>query len=134
MSYSVYAPEATPPVDVPAARKEYLVAWLSERLKAPVRVPPLDDLGFDLLGGRLLAAGDGPGALLIYEAAPGKRLVLYLCENDLPGAAATLSYARYEGVSVFYWFAGAFSYAVAAELDRAALRPIAEAVYRAEGG
>jgi anti-sigma factor RsiW len=130
-AYAVYAPEVRHPVEVQAEQEQHLVAWLTKRLSAPVTAPNLTSFGFALLGGRLLASEDGPGALLMYENAEGQRIVLYLCPNDLDGPSTSFRFGQKERVSVFYWFDGPFSIAVAAELERPELQVIAEHVYRA---
>jgi anti-sigma factor RsiW len=129
MAYAVYAPEVRHPVEVPGDQEEHLVAWLTKRLGAQVRAPKLEDLGFLLVGGRLISSDDGPGALFMYENAQGQRVVLYLCENESEGRNTAFRFASDEGVSVFYWFDGPFSYALAGELDRNGMLSLAEAVY-----
>jgi anti-sigma factor RsiW len=131
IAYAVYTPEVRHPVEVSAEQQEHLVAWLTKRLAAPVTAPSLAGLGFSLLGGRLLATEDGPGALLMYENPGGQRIVLYLCPNDLGGRSTSFRFGHREGVSVLYWFDRMFSFAVAAELDRNQMLGIAEQVYRA---
>lgn len=130
MAYAVYAPEVRHPVEVPGDQEQHLVAWLTNRLGSQVRAPQLEDLGFRLLGGRLLASSDGPGALLMYEDEQGRRLVLYACLNEEKDHNTAFRFAQLDGVSVFYWLEGPIAYALAAETDRSALQAIAEAVYR----
>lgn len=129
-AYAVYAPEVRHPVEVPGDQEQHLVAWLTKRLGAQVRAPRLDGLGFQLLGGRLLASDDGPGALLMYEDAQGQRVVLYACLNEERERNTAFRFSQEAGVSVFHWLEGPLSYALAGELDRAALQSIAESVYR----
>ena len=130
-AYAVYTPEVRHPVEVNADHEQHLLAWLTKRLAARVTAPSLTSFGFALLGGRLLATEDGPGALLMYENNEGRRVVLYMCPNDLDGRSTSFRFGQKEGVSVFYWFDGPFSIAVAAELERPELQVIAEQVYRA---
>lgn len=129
-AYAVYTPEVRHPVEVAAEQEQHLVTWLTKRLAARVTVPSLTSLGFSLLGGRLLSTDDGPGALLMYENTEGRRIVLYMCPNDLDGRSTSFRFGQKEGISVFYWFDGPFSIAVAAELERPELQVIAEQVYR----
>lgn len=130
MAYRVYAPEVRHPVEVGADQEPHLVAWLGKRLGAPVIAPRLADLGFELLGGRLLATEDGPGALLLYQDGAGRRLALYMCANEQAGSSTSLRFARDGRLPVLYWLDGPFSYAVAAELDRDSLARLAESIYR----
>ena len=130
MAYAVYAPEVRHPVEVPGDQEEHLVAWLTKRLGTPIRAPRLESLGFALLGGRLLASDDGPGALLMYEDAQGRRVVLYACLNEEKGRDTAFRFGQEEGVSVFYWLEGPLSYGLAGDLGRPEMLALAEAVYR----
>ncbi len=130
MAYAVYTPEVHHPVEVPGGQEEHLVAWLTKRMGAKVHAPRLDELGFRLVGGRLVSSDDGPGALLMYENAEGERVVLYACHNEEQGRNTAFRFAQDEGVSVFYWLEGPLSYALAGELDRPGLAALAESVYR----
>jgi anti-sigma factor RsiW len=130
MAYAVYTPEVRHPVEVPGAQSEHLVAWLTKRMGVQMHAPRLDPLGYNLVGGRLLSSDDGPGALIMYENAEGRRVVLYACLNEDSNRNTAFRFAQEEGVSVFYWLEGSLSYALAGEVDRAGLLRLAESVYR----
>ncbi len=130
MAYAVYTPEVRHPVEVPGGQEQHLVTWLTKRMGVEVRAPQLASLGFALVGGRLLSSDDGPGALLMYEDAQGRRVILYACHNEDKDRSTAFRFAQEEGVSVFHWLEGPLSYALAGEIDRAGLLAIAEAVYR----
>jgi anti-sigma factor RsiW len=130
MAYAVYAPEVRHPVEVPGDQEQHLAAWLSKRMGVPYRVPRLESQGFALVGGRLLSSDDGPGALLMYEDAQGQRVVLYACLNEHKDRETALRFAQEDGVSVFHWREGPLTYALAGELDRAALHALTQAAYR----
>ena len=129
VAYAVYAPEVRHPVEVPADQEKHLVAWLSKRIGAPLSAPRLDELGFKLIGGRLLTARDGPAALLMYEDDRGRRLAMY-ARADLVGNRDTaFQFERGEGIGVFYWIDGPRGFAISGELDRAELMAAARIVY-----
>jgi anti-sigma factor RsiW len=77
-SYRVYAIDQHRPVEIWAPQKEDLARWVSARLNRSVIVPTLRPLGYQLLGGRLVASPGGAAALFVYEGDNGKRLVIYL--------------------------------------------------------
>lgn len=129
MAYAVYTPEVRHPVEVPAEQEKHLVAWLSKRMGTEIRVPQLDSVGFALVGGRLLASDDGPGALLMYEDAQGRRLILYACRNEKEQRDTAFRFEQEGDVSVFHWLDGPLTYALAAELGRTELLAVAQAVY-----
>ena len=127
MAYSVYTPEVRHPVEVSGDQRDHLVSWLSKRMGKPIDAPRLDKLGMRLLGGRLLASDDGPGALLMYEDAQGHRVVLFACHTDEKSSA--FRYASEHDVSVFYWVDNTLVYAIAGEIQREQLLPLAESAY-----
>lgn len=126
-AYSIYTPEVRHPVEVPGNQKEHLVAWLSKRMGRQIIAPQLNNHDMHLLGGRLLAFDDGPGALLMYEDPHGQRIVFYACHSTEKSSA--FHYAKQQDVSVFYWVDNSITYAIAGEIGKERLRPMAEAVY-----
>lgn len=128
-SFRVFTPDLVRPIEVSADNKQELFGWLSERLGAAVRAPELTKLGFSLLGGRLIPTDAGVGALFMYEAASGTRVVMYMCPTQAKGETTGISTAKEDDVTVFYWFDGPFSYAVAGDLERPALEALAKAAY-----
>src|SRR5262249_49373666 len=101
LAYAAYAPEVRHPVEVSAREEQHLVAWLSQRLDAPLRAPCLTQSGYQLVGGRLLPASAGapavdqtsPVALLMYENAQGKRLSL-LVRRELPNTDTAFRFTQ----------------------------------------
>lgn len=128
-AHVVYAPEVAHPVEVDARQEAHLVKWLSKRLDGEVRPPHLSELGYELVGGRLLPAGDGPAAQFMYQDARGQRLTLYVRRDAKDGETA-FRYARQGAVSVFYWVDGPFGYALSGEQGKNDLLQIAHSVYQ----
>ncbi|MEL0585378.1 MAG: anti-sigma factor [Candidatus Thiodiazotropha sp. (ex. Lucinoma kazani)] len=127
MAYTVYTPEVHHPVEVSGDQREHLVGWLSKRMGRKIIAPHLEPLNMQLLGGRLISSDDGPGALLMYEDPYGHRIIIYACHSDEKSSA--FHYAEQQGVSVFYWVDSDISYAIAGEMEREKLQPLAESVY-----
>ncbi len=127
MAYSVYTPEVNHPVEVSGTQRTHLVNWLSKRMGHSIVAPSLESLDMTLLGGRLLASDDGPGALLMYENPQGQRVVIYACLSDEKSSA--FHYAQRQGVSVYYWVDNEVVYAIAGEMSRDRLLPIAQSSY-----
>lgn len=130
LAHAVYAPEQRHPVEVGADDEAHLVAWLSKRLGRPLRIPDLSAHDFRLMGGRLLATEAGPGAQFMYENAAGQRLTLYVAADPAGEAGTAFRYARENGIGVFYWVDREFAYALSGELERHALLPAADTIYR----
>ena len=139
VAYAVYQPEVRHPVEVTAAQQDHLVQWLSKRLERPITVPHLQDLGFELMGGRLLPGGNGARAQFMYQGANGARVTLYLGALDsalAPGAGSSVAAFQFrtEGaVSSFYWIDHGFGYALSGELPRQVLQALAMDAYHQIG-
>ena len=129
MAYAVYTPEVRHPVEVTADQEAHLVKWLSKRLEAPLSAPSLREAGYALVGGRLLAASEGPAAFFMYESESGERITVYVQSpaEDVPETA--FRYEHEGGIGVFYWIDRPLSYAISGEMDRERLLRLAEAVY-----
>ena len=127
-AYRTFAVEVRHPVEVDAGQEAHLVQWLSKRLGRQLVVPDLAAAGFQLMGGRLLPAEEGPAAQFMYENGSGERLTLYL-RVGVDGETA-FRYHEEDGIGAFYWSDEGFGYAIAAKADRDLLLRIAELVYR----
>ncbi len=129
LAHAVYSPEIRHPVEVGAEEEAHLVAWLSKRLGAPVRVPDLAAKGFALLGGRLIPTPAGAGAQFMYEDAGGRRLTLYVSGREAGDVPSAFRYAEENGIAVFYWVDERFAYALSGQFGRSDLLPLATAVH-----
>lgn len=127
-AHVVFAAEIRHPVEVAAGERAHLVAWLSKRLGAELKVPDLSSAGFSLVGGRLLPASSGPAAQFMYENADGRRVTLYLRRNT-DGTETAFRFAAQGRVEAFYWLDGPLGYALAGDVDRERLMEMARAVY-----
>ena len=78
VAYVTYASEVVHPVEVDASHEAQLVAWLSKRLGMNLRAAKLDNVGYSLMGGRLVAGTQRPVAQFMYEDKSGRRLTLYI--------------------------------------------------------
>jgi anti-sigma factor RsiW len=129
VAHAVYVPEVRHPVEVGADQEQHLVAWLSKRLGAQVKAPQLNELGYSLVGGRLLPAAEGPAAQFMYQDGEGRRVTLYVRTGAQDNRETAFRYARESGVSVFYWVEGSLGYALSADLEKAELLRVAQSVY-----
>ena len=127
-AHRVFTAETVHPVEVAAAQEAHLVQWLSRRLNHPLKAPDLSAQGFRLMGGRLLPAGSGAAAQLMYQDDGGARLTLYLRADGEGGTA--FRFVQGQNASAFTWTEDGFGYAIAAQVDRTQLLHIAESVYQ----
>lgn len=127
-AHLTYVVDARHPVEVGAAERLHLVQWLSRRLGKPLVAPDLEAVGYRLMGGRLLPAGDGPAAQLMYEDADGKRITVYL-RADPRGEETAFRFAEAGGVNGFQWSDRGFGYVLFGDVDRDHLLQAAKAIY-----
>ncbi len=126
-AHSVYVPEVRHPVEVRAA-EEHLVRWLTRRVGAPFVAPVLGELGWRLMGGRLVPDQGLPAAQFMYEDGTGRRLTLYIRkETGLDNTS--FRFAERDGLGAFYWIDRPLAYAVSGKLTRAELMGLANSIY-----
>jgi anti-sigma factor RsiW len=130
VAHIVYSPEVRHPVEVGADQETHLTAWLSKRLGAPLKVPQLGNLGYALVGGRLLPGERGPVAQFMYQDGKGLRLTLYVRVNADDNRETAFRFAQENNVGVFYWLDRKLGYALSGEVDKTELLRVATAVYR----
>lgn len=125
-AYRVYAADLQRPVEMTEADR--LTAWLSQRMNTAVRVPKLDEVGFTLVGGRLMIGDRDPAAMLMYQDERGRRIVLYL-RNDLPvGHVTGMQYRGDEGGGVVYWRDARMGFGLAGDFAERELKPVASRI------
>jgi anti-sigma factor RsiW len=130
IAHVVYSPEVRHPVEVGADQETHLVTWLSKRLGAQLKVPHLGELGYTLVGGRLLPGDRGPVAQFMYQDGKGQRLTLYVRINSDTSRETAFRFAQERGVGVFYWLDDKLGYALSGEVEKPELLRVATAVYR----
>ncbi len=131
-AHMLYAPDLQHPVEFGADQQDSLLLWLTERLGEQVHAPNLQDIGFLLVGGRLLPAAEQAAAQLMYEDPDSRRVTLYIRERwNAPMQNAqdgSVSYYGEGGQSMVYWVEGPFAYALIGELDREQLFATAKTI------
>ena len=130
IAHVVYTPEVLHPVEVGADQEAHLAKWLSKRLGGSVKPPHLHDVGYELVGGRLLPGNQGPSAQFMYQDARGQRLTLYLSSKAGDKGETAFRYALEGKVGVFYWIDDGMGYALSGEMEKPALLRVANAVYQ----
>lgn len=129
LTHALYATDANRPVEIWANEEERLVRWLSKRLSFQLHAPNLNGVGFALVGGRLVAGNEKPGALFMYENADKQRISLLVRKDAERSRETAFRYAQEDGVSVFYWIDDVCGYALSGNIDKAQLLSIARVVY-----
>src|SRR5437762_5320034 len=117
LTHALYASDANRPVEVWAAEEQRLVSWLSKRLGYSLHAPDLNTVGFALVGGRLVAGKQKPGALFMYENADRQRISLLVRKDGSPSRETAFPYAFKDGVGAFGWIDDVCGHAVAGRID-----------------
>jgi anti-sigma factor RsiW len=129
-AHQIFTGEIRHPVEVHGSDSAHLGKWLGARLGEPFDAPDISDTGFTLVGGRLLADGPRPAALLMYEDAGGLRVTLYM-EHSPANAETPLTHVSSNGLDTFYWVDRNFACAVSGNLAEAKLKVLSEQLYAA---
>ncbi len=137
-AHMLFAPDLRHPVEFGADQTDSLMLWLTERMGEQVHAPSLQDIGFMLVGGRLLPAAELAAAQLMYENPDNRRITLYIRERwqaPLTAAATdgSVSYFGEGGLSMVYWIEGPFAYALIGEMDREQLFATAKTIRQQVG-
>lgn len=131
IAHAVYSPEVRHPVEVTADHKEHLVKWLSRRMGQQIRAPELSELGYELVGGRLLPGDNGPASQFMYQDVRGNRLTFYAMANNQANPRETaFRYAENDEIKILYWMNGPLGYAIAGEADKTQLINMAHIIYQ----
>lgn len=128
-AHTIYAAEQRHAVEVGANDKDHLLGWLSKRLGLTLIAPDLTAEGFQLVGGRLLPAGQKTAALLLYEDAKGDRISIYVTAEGAEKAKGIYSDEAGEA-SAIYWLDKGWGCAVVGTLPREQLLDVGRKAYR----
>jgi anti-sigma factor RsiW len=127
-AHRIFVVETVHPVEVAAAQQPHLIQWLSRRVGHPLKVPDLAAQGYQLMGGRLLPAGNEAAAQFMYESTSGHRLTVYVRASV--GDDTQFRFVELKGVSAFSWIDQGLGFAIVGAIDRPQLLDIADSVYQ----
>ena len=127
-AHRIYAAEVRHPVEVGAADRAHLQAWLSKRVGKDFVIPDLSAEGYTLLGGRLLTASDRPAAQLMFEDANRKRITIFFSPNPANRETA-LQVERKGNLIACYWLDGKLGFVVAGEMELDPMMKLAHVIY-----
>ncbi|HEY6633192.1 MAG TPA: anti-sigma factor [Rhizobiaceae bacterium] len=128
-AHTVYAAEQRHAVEVGANDRDHLLGWLSNRLGLTLIAPDLSAEGFELVGGRLLPAGQTTAAHLLYEDAKGNRISIYVTPEG-KGKAKGVYKDEKGTASAVYWLDDGWGCAVVGTLPRDQMLDIGRNAYR----
>ena len=127
-AHEVYAADFKHPVEVAGSDKPHLETWLSKRIGVAFKIPDLNAKGYSLVGGRLLAEGDKPAGLLMYEDANKERLTIYVAANEAKDVSAM--HIQYRGkLMSCYWVEADLVYALVGEQPKDEMIALTQAAH-----
>ncbi|HIC81490.1 MAG TPA: anti-sigma factor [Kiloniellaceae bacterium] len=106
-----------------------VVTWLSEQPEgAPLRVPDLESLGFQLVAERVTPGANGQrAAQLLYQDEDGERISLFM-RAGRSNANTSFTFTREGEASQFFWRSGSFAYSLIGMMEQKRLLEIAEVI------
>jgi len=126
-AYKLYVVEVRHPVEVPGSERAHMTQWLSKRLGSDLRIPDLQSIGLNLVGGRLLPGPTGAAAFYMYEAASGERFTIYCAKAD--AAETALRYRSDDSFAAFYWVDDKIAFVVSGPAGRERLEKVTKTIY-----
>jgi anti-sigma factor RsiW len=116
-------------VEISADDRAYLEGWLSKRTGLKVIAPDLSASGFELLGGRIVPAGQDIAALLVYRDKAGNQLSIYVVGEGERKAKGTYT-PEEGGPTAIYWLDKGFGCAIVGALPQGQLSEVARNAWR----
>lgn len=128
-AHRLYAEDLTRPVEVAGNAGDALGTWLSKRLDRKLTIPNLEKVGWHLVGGTLVPAGDKPGAQIMYEDGEGRRLTLFFTPVLRQQENAPPRFATSADLNVMNWSDGGLNCTIVAPITRQDIKQIAAEIY-----
>lgn len=128
-AYKLFDNTAVTPMDVVATQQTELTRWVSRYFINGHQPPNLEQYGFTLVGGRLIATAQGPAALIMYQGPSGTRVGWYI--RPLSPVKLPHGERQADDVMAQYWSDEHYNYALVTPLNSAAVNGLRKAVSQA---
>jgi anti-sigma factor RsiW len=102
-TYRVFAADDMHPVEFGADQRSQLVNWISQRLGRHVAPPDLSQVGYQFVGGRLVATPHGPAGLFIYSGPKQNRIELFVRPMEKRDMHAPMRAVQKEDMTGYIW-------------------------------
>lgn len=123
--HQIFASAGTP-VEIAGTEEELMLEIFASHLGEEVQIPNLGDYGYQLVGGRLLGAAEGPFVQLLYDDGQNHPLTLYVAKQR--SGDEDLRLTEVEGLGASYWKRQALAYALVADAPLPQVERIATAL------
>jgi anti-sigma factor RsiW len=128
----VYAREAAHLVEVPASRRDELVAWLGDRLGRRLVIPDFSSEGLTFAGGRMLVVNRRAVAQLLYPRPTG--MPVGFCVTRIDDPPTRLAVDESDGLRIASWGEDGYEYLVVGDLPANEIRQLANRAAAQLGG
>ncbi|HET7268372.1 MAG TPA: anti-sigma factor [Oleiagrimonas sp.] len=126
-AYRMFATNRHVQFDITQHHAGDLQTWLNEHFRNAPRLPNLHGAGFHPVGGRLLATGSGPAAMVLYEDRRGDAISFYIRPPSKTRGTLPRGQLREGGLATAYWSGNGYNYALVARADMPDIQVIHEA-------
>ncbi|WP_413723306.1 anti-sigma factor family protein [Sodalis sp. RH24] len=125
-AYQLFSQDKLPVLDVVADNRGDMDNWVSRYFINGAMPPNLEEYGFTLVGGRLMATDTGPSALIVYQDSQGVRVTYYI----RPSGSNGLKSGKREAGNLLaqYWSDNKYSYAVVSPVNSRRAQPVQNAI------
>jgi anti-sigma factor RsiW len=115
-------------LDVSDARWQASLDWVSEQMQRKIEGPKLEQLGLQVVGGRLVDGEDGPLAQFTYQTEDDREIIVSMTPH--PDTEPSYAYAvrSVYGQPVAYWTRDGMDFSITGETDMARLATLASAL------
>lgn len=127
-AYRLFAVQDMLPADLVAQRSEDLQRWLDRRFNRAERLPDLAAAGFSPVSGRLMSTDQGAAAMVLYQAADGRRLSFYIRPPGPNHSLLPRGNRRDGELQADYWSGPGYNYALVSSADEPAAPQLKQAI------
>lgn len=111
-AYRMFTSAPRAPLDVTQRHAGEVQAWLDARFPDAPALPNLDDAGYRVVGGRLLATANGPAAIVLYDNARGNAISFYIRPPSTRRGVLPRGQRDDGQLAVAYWSGGDYNLAL----------------------
>lgn len=126
-AYRMFALDRPVQLDVTQERAGDMQVWLDQHFQQATRLPNLQAAGFHPIGGRFVATGSGPAAMVLYEDSQGNAISFYIRPPSSRDGALPRGQRREGQLATAYWSGNGYNYALVSHADGPDLRVIRDA-------
>lgn len=126
-AHDIFAKDSVHPVEFLAEDSSVMNDWFKTHLGEHAVVPHLEDLGFTLIGGRLLGDRSGATAQIIYRNEANDKVSLFFSKRPVPGGSE-VKLAKVGKSYASYWRERELTWAVVEDTPGADVSMIADHV------